>query len=96
MEKKVYEVENMGKKVKIKTIKEVKVCGIWYCNDRAREYKLNIMEKINKMESNLKLWKHRNLTFEGKSLVIKTFGLSQLIYVLQTYRITDESISHLS
>ena len=50
--------ENMGKKVKIKTIKEVKVCGIWYCNDRAREYKLNILEKINKMESNLKLWKH--------------------------------------
>ena len=29
---KVYEVEYMGKKVKITTIKEVKVCGIWYCN----------------------------------------------------------------
>ena len=42
---KVYEVENMGKKVKIKTMKEVKVCGIWYCNDRACEDKLNIMKK---------------------------------------------------
>ena len=29
---KMYEVEYMGKKVKITTIKEVKVCGIWYCN----------------------------------------------------------------
>ena len=35
---KVYEVEYMGKKVKIKTIKEVKVCGIWYCNDKVREF----------------------------------------------------------
>ena len=36
--------------------------------------------------------KHLVLTFEGKSLIIKTFGLSQLIYILQIYRITDERI----
>ena len=44
------------------------------------------------MASSLKLWKQRNVTFEVKSLIIKTIDLSPLIYVLQTYRITDESI----
>ena len=37
------------------------------------------------MESNLKAWKSRNLTYEGKSLIIKTFGLSQLIYGMQVF-----------
>ena len=40
-----------------------------------------VLDKIIKMESNLKLWKNINLTIEGKSLILKTFGLSQLIYM---------------
>ena len=66
---------------------ELKICGIWYCNDPERAYKLNITDKIVKLESNLKLWRSRNLTFEGKSLIIKTFGISQLVYGLQVLEI---------
>ena len=46
-------------------------------------------DKIEKLESNLKRWKNRNLTFEGKSLIIKTFGMSQLIYNLQVVEIKE-------
>ena len=84
-----YEIEYLGEKIDIETLQEIKICGIWYCNNVARAYKLNITNKILKMECNLRAWKSRNLTFEGRSLIIKTFGLSQLIYVMQVLEIKD-------
>ena len=47
------------------------------------------------MESKIKIWKPRNLTFEGKSLIIKTFGLSQLIYGLQVYGIKGDCLKRI-
>ena len=41
------------------------------------------------------MWKPRNLTFEGKILIVKTFGLSQLIYNLQVHRINEESLKQI-
>jgi hypothetical protein len=31
------------------------------------------------------VWTHRHLTMEGKVLIVKTFGLSQIIYNMQSY-----------
>ena len=77
---KVYDVQYCGSDIAVTTLKEIKICGIWYCYDQERAYKLNVTDKVEKLNSNLKRWKNRNLTFEGKSLIIKTFGISQLIY----------------
>ena len=85
-----YNVSYNGHTFAISTVKELKICGIWYCNMAENEYKLNITEKIEKLSHKIKLWKSRNLTFEGKSLIVKTFGLSQLIYILQVYKLKDE------
>ena len=90
-----YNINYMGINVPIKTIPKVKICGLWFCNNKLEEYKLNISDKILKLESMLKSWRSRNLTYEGKSLIIKTFGLSQLIYVLQVYNIKDECIKRI-
>jgi hypothetical protein len=49
------------------------------------EYQLNVKEKIDKLCYKIKLWSHRHLTLEGKSLIVKTFGLSQIIYNMQSY-----------
>ena len=78
-----YEVEYEGVDLKIKTVDELKICGIWYCNNIIKEYNRNITEKIEKLENKIRMWNARNLTFEGKILIVKTFGISQLIYVLQ-------------
>jgi hypothetical protein len=53
------------------------------------EYKNN---KIDKFKINIKRWEARNLTFEGKSLILKTFGISQLIYVMQCVNIRNEQL----
>ena len=87
-----YDVQYCGSDIHLTTITEIKICGIWYCNDLERAYKLNLTDKITNLESNLKLWRSRNLTFEGKSLIIKTFGVSQLVYGLQVVGIKDACI----
>jgi hypothetical protein len=73
-------------------VKELKICGIWYCNIIEREYSENITAKIEKLSHIIILWKSRNLTFEGKSFIIKTFGLYQHIYDLQVYKLKDECV----
>ena len=76
-------------------MKELKICGIWYCNNTEIEYQLNIKDKIDKLKSKIELRRSRNLTFGGRSLIVKTFGLSQLIYGLQVYTLKEESIKEI-
>ena len=82
-QKKVYNIEYGGKIFRVNSVKSLKICGIYTCSDLEEEYKLNVIDKITKFKNKLKLWKSRRLTMEGKSLVLKTFGISQLIYVMQ-------------
>ena len=37
-----YVVVYMGKRIRLKTIKEVKICGIWYCNNIESEYNCKV------------------------------------------------------
>ena len=53
------------------------------------EYRWNIKETIEKLEHNMRLWNSRNLTFEGKVLIVKTFGISQLIFILQVCKLRE-------
>jgi hypothetical protein len=50
------------------------------------------MDKIKKLSYKIKLWTPRYLTMEGKILIVKTFGLSQLIYNMQTYEFKQDEI----
>ena len=84
-----YEVEYEERNLKIKSVGQIKICGIWFCNEEEEEYNRNIEDKMDKLEHKIKLWNSRNLTFEGKILIIKTFGISQLIYVMQVCKIKE-------
>jgi hypothetical protein len=54
---------------------------------------MNVHDKISKLKQKIRAWSHRNLTMEGKSLIVKTFGLSQLIYNMQSYKFEKEEVS---
>jgi exonuclease III len=88
----MHEVRYGGLKYVVKTVEKIKICGIVYCTEYSEEYDSNILEKIEKLETQLKRWMCRNLTLEGKILIVKTFGLSQLIYNLQCYEIIERDI----
>jgi hypothetical protein len=81
--------------IKIKTLQSVKICGLYFCADNDEEYKLNVLEKINKLSYKIKLWTARHLTIEGKTLIVKTFGISQLIYNMQSYHFNDIELSNI-
>jgi hypothetical protein len=70
--------------IQLKSISKLKICGIFYCADALEEYKLNVLDKITKLKYKIKQWLPRHLTTEGKVLIVKTFGLSQLIYNMQS------------
>ena len=48
-----YDVMYCGQNFAISTVKELKICGMWYCNDAQREYELNITEKIEKLNNSV-------------------------------------------
>ncbi len=69
----------------INTVEKIKICGLYYCINSDEEYQLNVTEKIKKLSYKIKLWSQRHLTMEGKTLIVKTFGLLQIIYNMQSY-----------
>ena len=69
--------------IEINSIDKLKICGIYFSNNSETEHRLNVGEKIAKLRNKLRLWQSRHLTLEGKSLILKTFGISQLIYNMQ-------------
>jgi hypothetical protein len=88
----VYDIRYENDNISIESVDKLKICGIYYCSDKELEYKLNVHDKIDKFKINVKKWESRNLTFEGKSLILKTFGISQLIYVMQCVNIRNEQL----
>ena len=78
--------------IKINSVSKLKICGIYYCSDINEEYNLNVVDKIKKLGHKITQWIPRQLTTEGKVLIIKTFGLSQLIYNMQSYGFKDADL----
>ena len=67
---------------KIKLSQSITICGKTFSLCKDTEHKLNVQNKILNVEKALVGWKCRKLTTEGKILVAKTFGISQLIYMM--------------
>jgi hypothetical protein len=85
-------VRYMGERFNILTVNSIKICGLYFNTSLEQEYKNNVISKIEKLKNQLKKWSHYHLTLEGKNLIVKTFGLSQLIYNMQTYKFKEEEL----
>ena len=58
----------------------VHILGIHFSYDEKQNNYYNFAIKIQKLETYLDLWKSRILTLFGKVLIIKSLGVSQLVY----------------
>ena len=66
----------------------IKILGIYFSNHRAAsDIELNWTSRINNTLKILGRWARRDLSIIGKLHVIKTFGLSQFIFVMQSIKI---------
>ena len=71
------------------TNEPVKCLGIWLGHNKEQTDKLNWDCKINVMENRIKTWKPRNLSLNGKILIIKTLLLSVINLQATVLPITD-------
>ena len=78
-----------NKSFKFDTIKKMKwndgpvmLLGIKLCPDENEVIRINYTPLMQKIKSQLNIWSQRNITLYGKITIIKTFALSQLVYVM--------------
>ena len=77
----------------------VTVCGNLLLLDESICYEANILKPISKFKEQLNRWKGRNLSINGKMIILKTFAISQLIFSTQFQSIKPKDlkrIEHLS
>ena len=68
------------------------ICGNFMSLNENVSYEKNILDKIQKLETNLNMWKRQNLTLNGKMIIIKTFAISQLIFSSQFQSIRQKDV----
>jgi hypothetical protein len=88
----LYNIQYNGNMVPITPLDSIIICGIKFSNNENDEYEYNVCRRINEMESQLKKWVCRNLTLNGRNIIAKTFGMSQLIYSFQCCEIRDREL----
>ena len=74
----------------------IKLLGITFSNRLNNMTELNYLNKISEIESLINQWRKRQLTIQGKIIVLKSLVLSKLIHLLTALpRPNDETISRL-
>jgi hypothetical protein len=82
MEEKQYKVKYEGRAHNLKGAKSVKINGIVFNKDIDAMKGENFTHLVSKIGSMLMGWRARQLSLLGKILIYKTFGMSQVIYML--------------
>ena len=74
---KATDIEGLGYKI----VEELKITGVFFTYSQEDSTKRNYTENINNIEIMLNIWKQRQLSILGKVQIIKTYGISQIIFV---------------
>jgi hypothetical protein len=79
----------------IKTVDRVKICGKTFSLDSKIEEAENVTKQVSILKAQLANWSKRNLSTDGRILVAKTFGISQIIYQMQNTFFNNATIKHI-
>ena len=60
---------------------------------RQKERSLQFQLKIQKLQTHLDMWSSRSLTLFGKVLIIKSLGLSQILYSVSNTNVPKDTIT---
>lgn len=77
------QIDNNGSVVVVLST-AVRICGIFFPTDIEESYIHNVSDKISSLKKQLDKWSSRGLSIIGKNILIKTFGVSQLVHSMQT------------
>ena len=81
---KVFSVNYMGEVFRIATKPKIKINGINFQRDIVDLVDDNVNVTASRMDKHFRTWSRRSLSTLGRILIVKTFGLSQFIYLMQS------------
>ena len=85
----------LSKQISITPVDTTKICGNFLTLDPKARYNLNVTAKIDSLKQILLRWSKRNLTQNGKMMIIKCHALSQLTFVNQFQNIKPADIKQI-
>ena len=77
------------------TTEPIKSLGIYFGFNKDKTQKLNWESKMDKLKRVLSVWRRRDLTLYGKSVVLKSLALSQLYYNMSVIETPDYIIKNI-
>ena len=93
---KTYKIKYLDKEFELKSCDHIKINGILFQRNQDLMVDANIEAARQRIEANLAKWSRRNLSTLGKILIVKTFGISQIIYLLQSLVLKNAHIKVLN
>ena len=84
-------VHYRGKMYNLESQDQIKINGIIFSQDETRREEVNVRKVLDSMDRLLRMWSTRHLTLLGRILILKTFAISQLIYLCQTLTLGEAS-----
>ena len=68
-----------------------RILGIYFSYNEKGNNETNFNLKINKLQAKLDIWRSRDLTLFGKSMIIKALGVSSLIYSASNINVPNDT-----
>ena len=85
-----FRIRYAGKSYDLRSCKEVKINGIIFQQSENETIRANVDLVTQKINGILQRWSARHLSILGKILIVKTFAISQVIYLMQSVVLKDE------
>ena len=86
-----FDVNYQGVTYRLVTCEQVKINGIVFQQNYRRMRDANVSNAVKRMDKILKTWSARGLTTLGKILIAKTFAISQIIYMMQSFHLDADN-----
>jgi len=86
----IFRIKYLNVNYNLKTQESTKINGIYFQQSYEEIINMNVANAVKRIEQQLKPWSRRSLSTLGKILVAKTFGVSQVIYLLQSLRLEEK------
>ena len=67
----------------------IKSLGVNLSYDQDRNNNLNFFVKIHKMDTKLNMWQTRDLTLYGRTMLVKSLGISKIVYAASMLRVPE-------
>ena len=81
----------------LKWVSEIKILGVYFCNScSASSVKTNWESRIKTVKNIIQTWEKRNLSILGKVCVIKSFLVSQFIYIMKAICVPPQILTEIN